>query len=76
MPPVVNNEKCIGCGVCVDVCSQDVFFGTGGWGKKKGEKPIVTYPEACWHCYCCVIDCPVEGAIRMEIPLAMWVAYK
>lgn len=76
MPPEIDYEECIGCGICADICTEDVFFGTKGFGKIAGEKPVVTYPEACWHCYCCVKECPVEGAIWLRIPLAMSVAYK
>ena len=76
MPPEIEYEKCTGCGKCVDICTEDVFFGTVGFGKIAREKPVVTYPEACWHCYWCVKVCPVEEAIWLRIPLAMSVPYK
>ncbi|MCL5959578.1 MAG: ferredoxin family protein [Chloroflexi bacterium] len=76
MPPEIDSEKCIGCGKCVNVCSEDVFFGTKGFGKVVGEKPVVSYPEVCWHCSLCVKECPVEGAIWLRLPLAMSVAYR
>ena len=25
MPPVIDPEKCIGCGVCADICPLQVF---------------------------------------------------
>lgn len=71
MPPVLNKDICEGCGNCVDICQNDVFFGS-----KKGEVPSVTYPEECWHCNACVFECPVEGAIRLRIPLPMTILYK
>ena len=71
MPPVVDPNRCKRCGLCVDVCSEDVFFGSA-----KGEIPVVTYPEECWHCNACVLDCPVEGAIRLRIPLPMMLCFK
>ena len=71
MPPVINKDECISCGKCADICSEDVFFGS-----KKKEFPVVTYPEECWHCNACVIDCPVEGAIRLRIPLPAMICYK
>jgi len=71
MPPIINESKCIKCGVCVDICSEDVFFGS-----KKKEFPVITYPEECWHCNACVIDCPVEGAIKLRIPLPAMICYK
>lgn len=71
MPPVIDPEKCKRCATCADICSEDVFFGT-----RKGETPLVTYPEECWHCNACVLDCPAEGAISLRIPLPMIMAYR
>ena len=76
MPPEINLEKCTGCGRCVDLCPVDVFFGTESFGEKKGEKPVVSYPDICWHCNWCVNVCPVEGAVRLRTPLSMFLAYK
>ena len=28
MPPIIDADKCDGCGICADVCSEDVFHGT------------------------------------------------
>jgi len=70
MPPIINEELCNGCGKCVDICPSDVFFGT-----KKGEIPIVAYPDECWHENACVAECPVS-AITLRIPLSMMVIYK
>lgn len=75
MPPEIDYENCTGCGKCVDVCAEDVFFDTEGFGKIKGKKPVVTYPEACWHCYLCIKECPANG-IRLRTPLVMTIHYK
>ena len=71
MPPVIDKDLCIRCGKCGDICSEDVFYGS-----KEHETPLVAYPEECWHCNACVLDCPAEGAIRLRIPLPMMVVYK
>jgi len=71
MPPIINKEKCIKCGKCADVCSEDVFYGT-----EKTGFPSVTYPEECWHCSACQQECPVDGAIRIRVPLSMMIVYK
>jgi len=71
MPPIIDSDKCIACGTCVDICLGDVFYGS-----KKNEIPIVAYPEECWHESCCVMACPVEGAIRIRTPLTMMISYK
>lgn len=71
MPPIINKEKCIACGVCVNVCPQDVF-----WGSTEKNPPVITYPDECWHCSSCVLDCPAEGAISLRIPFPMMMTYK
>jgi len=71
MPPVVDKNKCTQCGQCVEICSEDVFFGS-----KKKQTPLVSYPQECWHCNACVQVCPAEGAIRLRIPLPLTVCYK
>ena len=71
MPPVIDSEKCIACGQCVDICTEDVFYGS-----KKGEVPTVTYPKECSHFNGCVEVCPVPGAISLRIPLPMLLVYK
>ena len=70
MPPIIDKGKCNGCGICVDVCLQDVYFGS-----EEGETPVVSYPQECYHCAACVIDCPTE-AIKLRIPLPAMILYK
>jgi adenylylsulfate reductase subunit B len=70
MPPVIDGEKCTACGVCAEICSEDVYFGSA-----KERIPQVTYPDFCAHCSCCVYVCPVE-AIRLRIPFPMQLLYK
>ena len=71
MPPVIVSEDCIRCNKCVEICSEDVFYGS-----KKGEVPKVTYPKECVHFNGCVSVCPVPGAIRLRIPLPMQLVYR
>jgi adenylylsulfate reductase subunit B len=70
MPPVIDPDKCIKCGKCVDLCSEDVYYGS-----EKGEIPIVTYPKECTHFSGCVYICPTR-AITLRIPLPMMLVYK
>ena len=70
MPPVIHEDRCTACSTCVNICPQDVFFGS-----ERKAIPVVTYPDECWHCNACVLDCP-EGAIELRIPLPMLMCYK
>ncbi len=70
MPPVIDFNKCTKCYKCVEICSEDVFYGS-----KKGEVPNVTYPRECVHFNGCVSVCPTPGAIRLRTPLPMQLVY-
>ena len=70
MPPVIDPEKCTGCGKCVEICSEDVFYGS-----RPGEIPTVTYPRECSHFSGCVSVCQAQ-AITLRIPLPMLLVYK
>jgi len=65
MPPVIDQKKCTGCGICYQHCPGDLFI-----LHKKRKKTEVLYPDECWHCGVCRMDCP-EEAIRIVFPLEM-----
>lgn len=69
MPPVINKEGCIGCGICAEICPCDVLHMITGQ-----DVPQITYPEECWHCNACALDCAVE-AIKLRIPLPAMMLY-
>jgi NAD-dependent dihydropyrimidine dehydrogenase PreA subunit len=71
MPPEINKDNCIACGRCVEYCSEDVFYGS-----VEGEQPVITYPDVCYHCYSCVLECPVENAIWIRVPMTMTIPFK
>lgn len=62
MPPIIDEKKCVKCGVCTQICPLDVI-------KREDEKIVVKYPDECWHCRACVIDCP-QQAIKIRYPLS------
>ena len=53
--PVLDPERCIGCGLCVKMCPPQSL-------RLKDGKPAFNLPE-CIRCYCCQEHCP-KGAIR------------
>ncbi|MFQ8889223.1 MAG: ferredoxin family protein [Bilophila wadsworthia] len=63
MPPVIDRTKCIGCGMCADVCPLQVFR----HDPKKDKIPEVRRPYECWHCNACVLDCRAK-AIELRLP--------
>ena len=55
----VNEETCIGCGACVEVCPQGVMvMGDDGKAKVQNE-------SSCIVCRACESACPVD-AIKVE----------
>lgn len=64
MPPVIKKELCVGCGTCADICPTNVLR----HAPKEDRVPEVRFPEECWHCNSCVLDCP-EQAVSLRIPL-------
>ena len=59
--PVVSEEKCIGCGICVDSCPQKTI----ALETLQGKSHAVIDPENCIRCYCCHELCP-HAAIEIK----------
>jgi len=55
---VLYSEKCIGCGLCTDVCPQNVL-------EMHGKKAVVVDFDACMECGACVNNCP-SGALEVN----------
>lgn len=53
--PLIDEDECIGCGICVDACPQEVLEVSGGVVEVVNE-------EACIACSDCLEECPM-GAI-------------
>ncbi len=71
-PILFEPQICNGCNRCVNVCLMDIFLPNS----KKGALPIVMYPDECWYCGACVLECPLPGAISLNHPLTERVRFK
>jgi NAD-dependent dihydropyrimidine dehydrogenase PreA subunit len=54
----LDENKCTGCGMCLDVCPHEVF-------KMNGKHVLIQNRDACMECGACGQNCPVN-AISVE----------
>lgn len=51
----IDQELCIGCGKCADVCPGSLIR------RNAQNKVEIPCPERCWGCVSCVKECPVRA---------------
>lgn len=54
-------DCCIRCGVCVEFCPGHVL------DSDPESRPFERYPDSCWYCGVCGIECP-EKCIEVIFP--------
>ncbi len=54
----IDSEKCIGCGLCVEVCPHNVL-------RVENGKALVGERDDCMECGACAMNCPCE-AVKVE----------
>jgi len=57
----LDEDRCVGCKTCVDVCAEDVLR-----FDEDRQKPYIAYPEDCLGCGACEWLCP-EKCIEATI---------
>ncbi len=81
MKAILDEERCTGCGKCIEVCRFDAIrekkgqgsrvegsegqVSKGQWSRIKGQGMVIIDPVACEGCQVCALVCPFE-AIQME----------
>lgn len=59
--PIIDMERCTGCGCCVAVCPSGVF-------EQDEQRVRVAHPENCGGCGECELACP-EDAIEVSFAI-------
>lgn len=57
--PEVDNDKCIGCGECIDVCPSDVY-------EMQNEKSVPVNADECIGCEACIEACEQDAITLTE----------
>lgn len=50
----LDENKCIGCGMCLDVCPHEVF-------KMNSQNVTIQNRDACMECGACSLNCPANA---------------
>lgn len=68
--PEIQDDDCIHCGICVQVCPvtpKALQWSGQGEGEEGVQPPVYNY-DRCIRCYCCQELCP-QGAIKLVAPV-------
>ena len=58
----IENDKCIACGRCVDICPANIF-------SKEEKRITLQYEDSCIGCGHCVSVCPQESISHSLFPI-------
>jgi 2-oxoglutarate ferredoxin oxidoreductase subunit delta len=64
----IIEERCKGCGFCVEFCPKDVLEISNKFNKKGYHPPFVKNPDECVNCHYCEILCPEFAIYSLEAP--------
>lgn len=55
--PVIDEDKCIGCGICATGCGRDVF----GFDFEKNKATVLKPFQCMVGCTTCAVSCPTDA---------------
>lgn len=58
MSVIIDRDRCVTCGICVEHCPEDILV-------MKTDGPYVQYPMECCWCDACEMDC-AANAIKVR----------
>jgi len=61
MKVIINEDECIGCGICAEMCPEDVLE-----VDEEKEVCIVARPDDCIECEACAVNCEYEAIQCVE----------
>lgn len=63
---IINNDRCKGCGFCVEYCPRDVLELSEEFNVKGYHPPFIKKADECCYCQLCETICP-EFAIYVTV---------
>ena len=63
----IDNFLCSGCGLCVNICPEDVI-------RKEEGVAVIAYPQDCVACLACEAVCPLN-CVQVSVDRAYDLAY-
>lgn len=64
----ILEERCKGCGFCIEFCPRDVLEMARHYNVKGYHPPRVKKPEDCVNCHYCETICPDFAIYSVEVP--------
>jgi len=64
---VIIEDRCKGCGFCVEYCPNDVLKLSEKYNSKGYHPPAAVHPEQCVNCGFCRMICPEFAIYTYEI---------
>jgi NAD-dependent dihydropyrimidine dehydrogenase PreA subunit len=57
--PIINEDECSGCGICVDACPDSVL-------ELVDDKAELVNEDDCTGCAGCMEECPMGAIVEVE----------